>query len=324
MPTTTVNATYQGYVVFSTSFYLDWVTDVRDASTGSSAVTYTTNTAAAAAIAAYESTARFGTTGVCARTFLFFDVSSVPGEITAATLSVLGASFGDLNTVIVKSTAWANGGTNALYTYDYSAIDYNTAYVDNVTYGWTTTGYNDYTLNADAINDMNVNGFFNVAVIDYDYDYLGSYPPFSTVQRNGVEFLDPSFPIKLTVTYVTTPNIKVIGVTNLLTNKVDGILFSNISKVIGAPCAYTPYAFAWSAYGPCSYVYYDIYLSGDGKYYVTNDGGSTFSLMYSVAEFWYEYLYYDPNFMADVFNAYSVNTTSTVINDDGLFLANCF
>ena len=88
--------------------------------------------------------------------------------------------------------------------------------------------------------------------------------------------------------------------------------------------AYTLYALAWSSFGPCSFLYYDVYISGDGKYYVTNDGGSTFSLMYSVAEFWYEYLYYDPNFMADVFNAYSVNTTSTVINDDGLFLTNCF
>jgi hypothetical protein len=39
--------------------------------------------------------------------------------------------------------------------------------------------------------------------------------------------------------------------------------------------------------------------------------------MYSVAEFWYEYSYFDIFFGTDVYNVYSVNSTSTIVNYEG-------
>ena len=230
MPTTTVNATYQGQVQYSTSFYLDWVFDIRNASVGNVANTYTTNSFDFG-IRAYESTGRGGTIGVCGRTFLFFDLSSVPGVITSATLSVLGWNSGDLNTITVRGNAWGGGGgTSTLSTSDYDELEYSTPYSSEL-YGWTTTGYNDFTLNNDAISDMNSNGYLNIVVIDFDYDYNEVSPGVGFVQQNGVEFLDSTNPIKLTLTYV--PSIEVLGVSPLLMDTVNGVSFTNVSKVNG-------------------------------------------------------------------------------------------
>lgn len=82
---------------------------------------------------------------------------------------------------------------------------------------------------------------------------------------------------------------------------------------------YTYYA-SYTANAPCIGNFYDIYTGSDGKYYALD--GVTYVLMFSVAEYWYESLYYDPNFMADVYNVWIINSTSTVLTDDGLFLAN--
>ena len=45
MPTSTINATYQGRVILNVSnFFVNWLSQVRNATTGSLASTYTTNT----------------------------------------------------------------------------------------------------------------------------------------------------------------------------------------------------------------------------------------------------------------------------------------
>lgn len=230
MATTTVNATYQGYVGLSSNFYIDWVTDIRDAATGSFSFTYTLNTTANS-IQAYEVPGRGGgTSGVCSRTFLFFDVSGVPGTITSATLSVLGAISGSLNVITVQGSAWGgDGSVTTLSNGDFSSLSFSN-YSDEI-YGWSTTGYNDFTLNSSAISEMNDNGYLNIVVIDFDFDYNGVAPGVGFVLRNGVEFLDPTNPIKLTLTYV--PSTQVIGISPLLIDKVNGSLLTNISKVVG-------------------------------------------------------------------------------------------
>jgi hypothetical protein len=68
---------------------------------------------------------------------------------------------------------------------------------------------------------------------------------------------------------------------------------------------------------------YNISLGSDGKYYASNDGGNTHVLMYSITEFWFELIGYDPNFLADVFTAWTINSTSTVLTNGGNLLQNC-
>ena len=86
--------------------------------------------------------------------------------------------------------------------------------------------------------------------------------------------------------------------------------------------SYTFYALDWTPSTPCGPAY-AIYIGSDGKYYATDDGANTFVLMYSLAESWYEYLYYDPNFTTDVYQEYSVNSTSTVITTIGQLFFTC-
>jgi len=227
MPTTTVNATYQGYVRRRIINYIDWILDVRDGLSGTP-VTITTNTSTSLAIETTETVTRLGSDGICSRTFLYFDLSSVPGIITGATLSVFGFTPSMLNTITVKSTAWS--GSNSLVANDFSAIDFSTPYSSSLL-SWSTTGYNDFVMNSTAVSDMVANGYLNIAVIEADYDYGSNYPPFGTNNQNGVEFLDATSPIKLTVTYIS---IEPLGLSPLLVNKINGTSFSNISKVIGA------------------------------------------------------------------------------------------
>ena len=84
---------------------------------------------------------------------------------------------------------------------------------------------------------------------------------------------------------------------------------------------YTYYG-TWALDEPCFYDYYDIYSGSDGKYYVNNSG---YQLMYNFApgSFWYEYLYYEPAFGANVYQAWEVDNTSTTLTDNGLFLSSC-
>ena len=80
--------------------------------------------------------------------------------------------------------------------------------------------------------------------------------------------------------------------------------------------AFSYYA-TWQT-APCIGTIYDIYLRANGKYYV--DNGGTFALMYSITDYWYEYLYYDFNFDADVYNVWIINANSDTLTDDGYIL----
>lgn len=84
---------------------------------------------------------------------------------------------------------------------------------------------------------------------------------------------------------------------------------------------YTYYA-TWALDDPCFYNYLDIVYGSDGKYYV-DSGGYTLMYDYSPGTTWYEFLYYDPGFDANVYNRWTIDSTSTTLSDDGLALTGC-
>jgi hypothetical protein len=45
--------------------------------------------------------------------------------------------------------------------------------------------------------------------------------------------------------------------------------------------------------------------------------------MYSIAEQWFEFQFYDAFFDANVYEQFTVNSTSTVITSDGYILSGC-
>jgi hypothetical protein len=88
-----------------------------------------------------------------------------------------------------------------------------------------------------------------------------------------------------------------------------------------AAVTYTYYA-TWALDDPCFYDYLDIVYGSDSKYYV-DSGGYTLLYDYSPGATWYEFLYYEPLFDANVYNRWTVDSTSTTLSDDGLALSNC-
>ena len=238
MASSAVNATYQGRVgnVVNAAL-LNWLSSVRNASTGTYAITYTSNTIVSNAIYVTYISSRGGYQGSAFRVPLFFDVSSITASntITAATLKVWGyGSAFSTDTIVVKGTAWGgNGSTSTLSTSDFSNLDFSTAY-SSKDLAWGGATYNDYTLNATAISNMNTNGYLNCFVIEGDYDYDGDSPTVGTILSAGIEFLDPTNKIKLDLTYSPSGyGNNVIGVASANIKKVNEVGTADISNVIG-------------------------------------------------------------------------------------------
>ena len=237
--TTTINATLQGVIERqdTSGSAITWVTTTRDAATGTSATTITTNTFFVGMRVEY--TFAKGTyVAECIRTFLFFDLSSVGGTITAATLKVLAGTPGNTDDVqVVPSTAWGGDGTTTtLATGDYDGVEFNGTAGSN--YGsilsWTASSYNNITLSADAISDMNSDGYLNCALLDQDNDYKGIAPTLGTKISYPIEFKDATYPIKLEITYTPAGwNDNVNGVANASIANVMGVTESSIAGING-------------------------------------------------------------------------------------------
>ena len=239
MATTTINATLQGRIEknLTSGSAISWVAAIRDAASGSYTITVSTNTFLVGMGVRYTFSKNIYV-AECFRAFLFFDLSSVGGTITAATLKVLAGTPGNTDDVqVVPSTAWGGDGTTTTLTLsDYDGVEFDGTSGSN--YGsilsWTASSYNDITLSADAISDMNSDGYLNCALLDQDNDYRGIAPTLGTEISYPIEFLDATNPIKLEITYTPTGwNDNVNGVANASIANVMGVTESSIAGING-------------------------------------------------------------------------------------------
>ena len=241
---TTVTASLQGRVcnLDSANAQEEWIANIRDATNGTSNNTYTSNALVSDAIDLNWVSGARGDTGNICRTFLFFDnidTATGGGTITAATLKVLGYSVGNLDVIPVSASAWGgNGSTTTLSSADYSALnkdDFNnyTPYASELT-TWSTSAYNTFTLDSNAISDMNSNGFLNVALVEFQYDFNNAVPTLGFNNSSGIEFLDATNPIELSITYnAASYGNDVNGVTAANIIAINGITAANIVEVNG-------------------------------------------------------------------------------------------
>jgi len=240
MPTVTVDATLQGQIGNQiTSPLINWLSQVRNATTGTFADTKTSNSTVNPGFSAALISGRGGSQfGSAIRVFLFFDdldTETSGGTITAATLKIyngLGTATSS-DSIIIEASAWgSNGTTTSVSTSDFSNIDFSTAY-SSTKLSWSG-GYNDYALNATAIADMNSNGYLNCALIESDFDYEGDSPSLGKNELGSIEFLDPSNPIKIELTYSAAGySNNVLGVAAANIGKINGVATANIGKVVG-------------------------------------------------------------------------------------------
>ena len=140
------------------------------------------------------------------RIFFEFDTSGISVAPLAATLKIYGVTWDSGDVILVRSEQSATlavgdfdalyGASTALGNSDGSGAG-TLAGISGLAYSaeistWSTSGYNDIPLNATALADMSSLDLFEVALINYDYDYLDILPANNTNFLVGGFFADNS------------------------------------------------------------------------------------------------------------------------------------
>jgi len=187
------------------------------------------------------------------RAFFSFDTSGISVVPSAATLKIFGRASNTADVIAVRSTQGTglaaddmdalHGASTALAASDGNGAG-TLAGVSGLTYSaeipfWSTTAYNNITLNATALADMASLDTFQVALIEYDMDYLDVAPVGSALRQIGF-FLaesggsgtskDPK--IDFTAGAAGYGNL-VSGIASANIGKINGVATANISKVNG-------------------------------------------------------------------------------------------
>ena len=167
--------------------------DNRDATAGDSVSSSSTSDNQGVAAAAF--TGRGATTYRINRSFFEFNTLGISSAPDSATLKIRGYVFGGADLFVVKSTqsatlaladfdaitGWSAGADNSSNVTKYSAA------VET----WTTSGYNDITLNATALSDMASLDTFKVCLIEKNYDLTNTAPSDSSA-LSGLYYADNS------------------------------------------------------------------------------------------------------------------------------------
>ena len=228
MATTTVTAGKQAEG--DTGSQTSW-TAAKDQTSAFYSQQFSTATDDNTSVWGYFNSGRGGGTYRLTRTFLFFDLSSVSGTITAMDLDLYVVYGGTAVVQVAKSTAFGTNGSS-----DFAATDFDnwnqsspTAYMSGTS--TLSIGSKSLTLNSTAISDANSNGYLNVVIVDNVHDFLDQTPLLNIDRYSGLRFKNSSNPIQLDITYTPSYSNKVIGVSNIA--KVTGVATANIGKVIG-------------------------------------------------------------------------------------------
>jgi len=100
------------------------------------------------------------------RVYMEFDTSGITTLPTDATLKIYGTGQNNSDLIVVKGTQ-----SDSLVADDYDNLDFGTVYSAELA-TWSTSGYNNFTLNSTALAAIRDNNDFKIAIINYDYDYL--------------------------------------------------------------------------------------------------------------------------------------------------------
>ena len=203
----------------------------RDASTCNAVASTSTNNAFTLYTA--FTSGRGGALYYLRRAHFSFDLSGESGTATAATFSW----YCDL----IQSTAGSDLIATHMGTIDNNTGDWddhaNSEPHSGATTITTTLGYHDFTLNAAALTRINAqigSGNYNLAIIDYDNDYLDVAPSnntFTQVHGYFANYTGTSRDPKLTLTFGYGNTV--MGVAGTSISTVKGVANANISEVMG-------------------------------------------------------------------------------------------
>ena len=194
----------------------NWATS-RDASSGTVRIN---DTLSASAISAYKLPGRGGgSSWQVKRAFFNFDTSGISDTLSSATLKLYGrSSSGSADFFVLASTqhqpleggdfgsrinGWTTGDNTSNVTY----------YSDEIT-SWSTSGYNDITLNATALAAIKNDDDFTFCLVEADYDLTDTEPSLGTYYNTGLYWSDNTGTSKdpyIDYTVATTDNAVFFG-----------------------------------------------------------------------------------------------------------------
>ena len=226
----TVYASNSGYVYrFRTE---SWAT-VRDNASGT--VKHDNVSHNSFGIRALHTAGRGANSYMISRSYFYFDTSGITGTVSSATLKIYGVSQSTADVIAIKSTAFGGDGGTAIALADYSAIDFSTAYSAELA-TWSTSGYNDITLNVAAATDMKNNNAFIVCLVEHDHDYANSAVTGNQNFTSGLYYdpvggtsKDPYIDYVVATGYGNSVN----SVASANIGKIDGVATASIEKLIG-------------------------------------------------------------------------------------------
>ena len=162
----------------------------RDATSGD--IDYSTNTSFINAVMARKAR---GTRYFVNRAFFSFNTSGISVTPSEATLKIYGLTNNTADFFVVKAN---HGGAlevadiDAIVGWSNSGVDNEgnvTKYSSEIT-SWSTSGYNDITLNSTALSDMSSLDDFQVCLIESTHDLRNVAP--TAAPRIGMYFADQS------------------------------------------------------------------------------------------------------------------------------------
>lgn len=239
MATTTINGNAADGRVSKAHYSATWA-QIRDANTG---IASGTSDASSLGLTQIQ---KWAGGYIVIRSFFWFDTTAINASgdtVTAVTLKIRGLTYGTSDVIVVKSNAFGGDGSAALsagsfdgmpgWTDGASQAGNVTDYSSEVS-TWSTSGYNDITLNATARTDVQNNDAFIICLMDYDYDYTNNAIPSGYALSGGYFADDSSYPPQLVVEHASAGyghTVLTVAAANISTVK--GVATANISEVIG-------------------------------------------------------------------------------------------
>ena len=212
-----------------------WATNRSAGTAQTAAATSTTGT-----LSVQNLPARGSEVALISRAFFSFDTSGISVAPETAILKIFGRASNTADVIAVRSTQGTglaaddmdalHGASTALAASDGNGAG-TLAGVSGLTYSaeiasWSTTGYNNITLNATALADMASLDTFQVALIEYDMDYLDVAPVGSALRQIGFFLAESGGSSK-------DPKIEFTAGAAGYGNLVSGIASANIGKING-------------------------------------------------------------------------------------------
>jgi hypothetical protein len=208
--TTTVGQSFNGYL------------NVRDSSNGTSS---SVNINDSSAVRASASSLGVDWTYTCSRYFMAFNTSSITSTPGAATLNIYGNTNITSNFIVVKSTSPTTSTNINIINFSsisgylpFETMAGNVTEYSSPTTFSTSTGWNTIELNSSALNDMNSLTTFQIAIVNYTYDYSYFDP-------------DTTFDVRLGINVTNQPYIQYTA----YNGQIYSIPLNTISKVDDIP-----------------------------------------------------------------------------------------